>query len=110
MDRDCRAGDKARAMNRPAGHGLRQRHELDARKKVDRQPRPGARIVEDLRAGHCVAPSQVDKLSFRRLPGVLQVAETHAQIALNNVEVTGTLDYRGARSTDRNRNGIRSKL
>jgi hypothetical protein len=37
----------------PSGHRLGERHEFDARQKVDRQPRAGARIGEGLMVGHC---------------------------------------------------------
>jgi hypothetical protein len=43
---------RARWMD-PSGHRLGERHEFDARQKVDRQPRAGARIGEGLMVGHC---------------------------------------------------------
>jgi hypothetical protein len=53
VDRDGRARGKARAVDGPVGHRLGERHEFDARQKVDRQPRAGARIGEGLMVGHC---------------------------------------------------------
>jgi len=64
VDRDGCAWSKARAMNGPVGHRRCERHEFDARQKVDPQPGAGARIDEGLIVGHCVAPVRIGNLRF----------------------------------------------
>ena len=65
VDRDGRARREARAVDGAAGHRLGERHELDARQKVDPRPSAGARIDEGLMAGHCATPLRVGNLRFR---------------------------------------------